>query len=315
MSVNHSTNLPFPKVPAVPAYFQGEYVTSERLLYTPSEFAKQNLLYLQEIGRLTAQKPHTSKRQGLSSFLFFHVLSGSGQLTYGGQTYEAVAGDCVFINCEEAYSHTTHKDDLWTLQWVHFYSENLPAIYQKYLERGGQPVFHTSGSGTLFPGAVTGSSPETLWSRLNATAHSTDFIRDIRINESLSGLISFIMSYSWNPALQKQPKEGQARSYVSAVKDYLESHYGEKITLDNLADRFLVNKYTLSKDFKKQYGTSVINSLLLTRITHAKQLLRFTRLSVDEIGAACGITPLYYFSRIFKQIEGVSPSEYRQRWK
>ena len=65
--------------------FQGEYVSSDRLLYTPSEFAKNNLMYLQEIGRLTAQKPHTSKRQNLSSFLFIYVKSGSGYIDYEGK--------------------------------------------------------------------------------------------------------------------------------------------------------------------------------------------------------------------------------------
>ena len=80
--------------------FQGEYVSSDRLLYTPSEFAKNNLLYLQEIGRLTAQKPHTSKRQNLSSFLFIYVKSGSGYIDYEGKEYAVSGGDCVFINCQ-----------------------------------------------------------------------------------------------------------------------------------------------------------------------------------------------------------------------
>ena len=101
---------------------------------------------------------------------------------------------------------------------------------------------------------------------------------------------------------------------VSALKEYLDNHYSEKITLEGLSEIFFVNKYTLSREFKELYGTSIINYLLLVRITHAKQMLRFTNLSVDEIGASCGITPLYYFSRTFKKIEGISPLEYRRQW-
>ena len=99
------------------------------------------------------------------------------------------------------------------------------------------------------------------------------------------------------------------------LREYLDSHYQEKITLDNLADKFLINKYALSRGFKEQFGTSIINYLLSVRITHAKQLLRFSSDSVEEIGNQCGISPLYYFSRIFKQIEGISPMEYRSQWK
>ena len=64
--------------------FHGTIVTSNRIIYTPSAFAKSNLIYLQETGQLQAKKPHVSQRENLSSYLFFIVKSGSGTLTYEG---------------------------------------------------------------------------------------------------------------------------------------------------------------------------------------------------------------------------------------
>ncbi|MBE5827373.1 MAG: helix-turn-helix domain-containing protein [Butyrivibrio sp.] len=281
--------------------FQGEYVSSDRLLYTPSEFARSNLYYLQEIGSLTAQKPHTSKRQNLSSFLFIYVRSGSGYIDYEGKEYAVSAGDCVFINCRNPYSHRT-SDDLWSIEWIHFNGENILPVYLKYKERGGQAVF--------CPG--NDSKPQGIWEELGTVAGSSDYIRDIRINECLSKLLTFLMSFSWNP--EAAPESG-SKSRVNALKEYLDTHYQEKITLDGLSEIFLTGKYTLSRSFKEQTGTSIINYLLVVRITHAKQMLRFTDMTVEEIGYSCGITPLYYFSRMFKQIEGVSPLEYRMGWK
>ena len=55
-------------------------VQSTRFLYTASLFARTSLLYLQEIGQLTALKAHTSKRTGLASYLCFYVEKGSGVL-------------------------------------------------------------------------------------------------------------------------------------------------------------------------------------------------------------------------------------------
>ena len=289
-------------------YFQGEFSASDRLLYTPSEFARSNLLYLQEIGKLQALKSHVSKRRNLDSFLFFRVRSGSGILGYGGQEYPLSARDCVFIHCKEPYFHRT-GNDLWSLEWVHFYGETMLPIYAKYLERGGKPVIHPEED----------TAPEQIWAQLRAIAHSSDYIRDIRINEVLSSLLSFLMSYSWDPRLSGEDSTAEKKlrpvtRQVSALKEYLDNHYSEKITLEGLSEIFFVNKYTLSREFKELYGTSIINYLLLVRITHAKQMLRFTNLSVDEIGASCGITPLYYFSRTFKKIEGISPLEYRRQW-
>lgn len=122
---------------------QSSSVTSSRILYTPSTFARTSLLHLQEVGSLQAIHPHTSTRTNLTSFLCFVVLSGNGTLTYKGTTYELSAGDCVFIDCRKAYSHST-SNDLWSLQWCHFYAPSLPAVYEKYKERGGRAVFRPS---------------------------------------------------------------------------------------------------------------------------------------------------------------------------
>lgn len=282
--------------------FQGKDVSSDRLLYTPSEFAKSSLIYLQEIGSLKARSTHTSKRQNLESFLFFYVKEGSGVLDYGGKEHSVQAGDCVFINCKNPYSHRT-SEDLWALDWVHFYGGNILPIYLKYAERGGQPVFHPENL----------SEAREIFTHLHDVAYSSDYIRDIRINECLASLLTFLMSFSWQP--EKAGLSDNLSGRVFALKDYLDTHYQEKISLDELSEMFLVNKYTLSRDFKEQFGTSIINYLLIARITHAKQLLRFSNETVEEVGAKCGITPLYYFSRVFKQIEGISPMEYRARWK
>ena len=120
---------------------QSSSVSSSRIIYTPSTFARTSLLHLQEVGSLQAVHPHVSQRSDLVSFLCFVVLSGEGELSYEEQTYQLSEGDCVFIDCRKAYNHST-SDNLWSLQWCHFYAPSLPAVYEKYKERGGRPVFH-----------------------------------------------------------------------------------------------------------------------------------------------------------------------------
>ena len=138
---------------------QSSSVSSSRIIYTPSTFARTSLLHLQEVGSLKALHPHTSKRSDLVSFLCFVVLSGEGELKYEGEEYKLAAGDCVFIDCRKAYSHSTgyssdghttvennavenKKTNLRSHQWCHFYAPTLPAEYEKYKERGGRPLFH-----------------------------------------------------------------------------------------------------------------------------------------------------------------------------
>ena len=276
-------------------------VSSDRILYTPSAFARSSLLHLQEIGRLQACRPHTSKRSGLQSFLFFTVLDGSGELVYIGKEYKLEEGSCVFINCHHPYSHTTDPDNLWTLRWVHFYGPVLSSIYDKYCERGGRPVFQPSDTA---PFTSTLDSLYTL-------ASGSDYIRDMRINEELNCLCTLLMGESWHP---EDKKAAPKRQSVSDVKEYLDQHYAEKVVLDELAALFFIDKYYLSKTFKNQFGLSITTYLQSIRITKAKQLLRFSAKTVEEIGYEVGLGNPAYFSRVFKNVEGVSPQKYREQW-
>ncbi len=279
---------------------QSSFIISFRIIYTPSTFARTSLVHLQEVGSLQAVHPHVSTRTNLLSFLCFIILSGEGTLSYEEQTYQLGQVDCVFIDCRKAYSHST-SDDLWAHQWCHFYAPFLPTVYEKYKERGGHPVFYPDD---LIP--LT-----SLLTDLYNLASSSDYIRDMRINEKLGSLLALLMEQSWHP---ESMTVSIKRLELAAVKEYLDEHYIEKIALDDLSEHFFINKFYLSKIFKETYGTTVNNYLISKRITRAKQLLRFIDMTVDEVGVALGMGDSNYFSRMFRKEEGISPREYRKQW-
>lgn len=313
-------------------------VQSSRILYTPSPFARSSLLHLQEVGSLTAIKPHTSKREKLQSYLCFMVEDGEGELVYEGKKYELRRGDVVFIDCRKAYSHSTgnaHSVDnnhsatekdggkLWSLRWCHFYGPSMPAIYAKYCERGGLPVIRgVDASVDLARGADVArgsdmargadvSQYSTILTDIYTLASSSDYIRDMRINGKLNDLLTLLMESSWHrEAHTNAPKKMD----ISSVKSFLDEHYKEKLSLEAVASHFFIDKHYLARLFKEQYGVTLVTYLQQVRITHAKRMLRFTDKSIEEIGLECGIGDLNYFSRVFKKLEGVSPSEFRRMW-
>lgn len=294
------------------AEFHGDLVTSRRNIYTPSSFARECLLHLQEAGSLRAAKPHTSSRGGLSSYLFFLVVSGSGNLSCGGQETELHAGDAVFLDCTKPYSHTT-SENLWELKWVHFDGAMMPGIYRKFLERSGSAVFH--------PKALGRSRLTSLLDEIYDLSLSDCYTRDMKLNESLSGLLSLVMEEAWNPE-RRQAREALAdfsgpspeESGIAEVRRYLDAHFSEEISLDLLAEKFHFNKYYLMRRFRQQYGTTIGSYLIHTRIGAAKKLLRFSDVTLEEAGARVGIRDANYFSRIFKKVEGITPSQYRKSW-
>ena len=305
---------------------QSSSVQPSRILYTPSPFARSSLLHLQEVGSLTAIRPHTSKREKLQSYLCFMVEDGEGELVYEGKKYELIRGDVVFIDCRKAYSHSTGLNpntELWSLRWCHFYGPSMPAIYAKYCERGGLPVIRGADvSVDLARGADMGrrddvscgadvSQYAAILTDIYTLASSSDYIRDMRINGKLNDLLTLLMESSWHRgAHTNAPKKME----ISRVKSFLDEHYKEKLSLESVASHFFIDKHYLARLFKEQYGVTLVTYLQQVRITYAKRMLRFTDKSIEEIGLECGIGELNYFSRVFKKLEGVSPSEFRRVW-
>lgn len=282
-------------------YFAGPIVNSNRTIYTPSNFAKSNLIFLQEVGELTSVKRHTSERNNLSSFLFFIVTNGSGIVKYGNTEYEVNTGDCVFLNCINAYEHTSSAN-LWSLKWVHFYGTNMEAIYEKYKERGGKVVFS----------APNPSEISALIDEIKNIADSSSYLRDMEIHEKLSSLLLNIMRESWHN--EGTDLSSEKRKDIRLIKEYIDNNYDKEIKLDNLAEIYNINKYYLSHIFKEQYGTSITNYVISTRITKAKHFLRFTDMSAKEIANKIGYEDVNYFIRLFKKIENITPGEYKKKW-
>lgn len=286
--------------------FVGTSVESKRVLYTPSAFARTSLLYLQEVGTLKALAPHISRRDNLTSYLCFVVREGAGELSYAGRQYPLQQGDVVFIDCKNSYAHST-GDKLWTLSWCHFFGAGLAGIYDKYIERGGQPVFRPADQAAPYM---------RILQELYSVAESEDYIRDMRINTLLNELLMHIMEESWHPELHR---DAPKRSEVVKVKEYLDDHYKERVTLEELASVHFLSKFYLAQIFKDTYGITVGNYVTEKRIAEAKRLLRFGRnegrlLTIQEVAAAVGYEDMNYFCRTFKKTEGMSPGEYRKRW-
>ena len=100
---------------------------------------------------------------------------------------------------------------------------------------------------------------------------------------------------------------------VRRAKEYIELHHAEGISLELLATEAGQSTYHLSRLFKRHTGSSIVEYLNSVRIDRAKSLLHAGRLAVQEVSRQVGFADPAYFARVFRRIEGVSPSVYRNR--
>lgn len=109
------------------------------------------------------------------------------------------------------------------------------------------------------------------------------------------------------------PVSPRANRECDQVRRYIDNHFKENLTLDQLAALVHINKYYLSHTFRKEFDTSPINYLISRRIQESCFLLRETDHSLSQIAQILGFSSLSYFSQSFRRLEDISPMEYRKQ--
>ena len=91
---------------------------------------------------------------------------------------------------------------------------------------------------------------------------------------------------------------------------YMEEHLGERMTIDRICRDNLVGRSQLQKLFRDTKGCGVIEFFSMMKIDTAKQMIRDNQLNFTQIADRLGYNSIHYFSRQFKQITTMTPSEY-----
>lgn len=103
----------------------------------------------------------------------------------------------------------------------------------------------------------------------------------------------------------------QQNRVLQKITQVIQTNYSEKITLRSLSSSFYINSAYLGRLFKKNIGLSFNEYLLNIRMSNAMKLLKNTTLSIADISEKVGYFDVDYFSKLFKQSTGVTPSDFR----
>lgn len=116
-----------------------------------------------------------------------------------------------------------------------------------------------------------------------------------------------IKNFQNNTKATKRKNDAEIFQRVSA---YMEAHLYSKLTIDQICRDNLVSRSQLQKIFKQQCKMGIIEYFSTLKIGVAKELIRTQRLNFTQISDTLGYTSIHYFSRQFKKITGMTPSEY-----
>ncbi|MBR5223072.1 MAG: helix-turn-helix transcriptional regulator [Clostridia bacterium] len=133
------------------------------------------------------------------------------------------------------------------------------------------------------------------------------FMEIIIALERMYGLIGYGITHQKldNAPIIKNPKLRDAVLYI-------EGHYSENITLADISKNAKLNHTTLTALMKRELGITAIEYLMQYRITIAKKHLAFTDVPIKDIAGMVGFKTVQHFNRIFKEITGTTPAEFRK---
>ena len=273
--------------------------------------AKASFMYLQEVGYFFSNKSYYTKRSGLESFLIKLTVSGGGIIEYGGNKEQVGPGQFFWIDCQNLQHYYTDPEiGHWDVIWVHFSGYIARAYYDAYRKMivGGTTVGKTTNDSNMY------ILMETLLSRsaqpdFPFTAEQNLIEFDIQNSGILTQLImECFLSIVSSEKTQMVPQ------LVTNIRNYITSHYNEKITLEKLASEFNLDKFYLQKLFRRYTGQSPIEYIIYLRMNRAARLIRTSDMPISEIANTVGIENLSHFTRQFKKLQGMTPSQFRKSW-
>lgn len=281
-------------------YSKGWSEDSVRLIATPSASAKSAFFYVQETGYFKTQPNYFTERESLNSYLLVFTLSGKGYLTYKGKSFSLIPGQAFFIDCMEYQHYKTDEKDLWEILWVHFNGATSRGYYDLFA-KSGCPIVSLSQDSRIV---------NILWNLIEL--HRT---KDIRTEQLSSRLLVELLTELLFSAGNIDASSYLIPEYIRQAMSFLDKHFSEKILLEELAGRFSVSKFHLSREFKKYTGFSPNEYLINARITFAKELLKYSDLPVAEISEKVGIENISHFINLFKDRVDLTPLSFRNKWR
>ena len=106
-------------------------------------------------------------------------------------------------------------------------------------------------------------------------------------------------------------KGGSGKGVADRAREYVMQHVMEKITLGDVADHACVSLSYMSKSFKRIMGISLVDYINSTKVEKAKEMMQEGKGDrIADIALSLGFTNIYYFSKVFRKVEGIPPTEY-----
>lgn len=232
------------------------------------------------------------------------ITSGKGQVTYNNKKYPLKKGMLCYISPDNEHSIKIDTKDPICFMSVHFDYTSVNHKYGKWEFENYPGILPLSTSIELNDYYQIESSFSELVKTWYSKIPGYEFLSKTDFQRLL-----IVIYYS----SKRHKKNSEHSVKVEKIITYMNKNIDKKLGLLDFSEYVQLSQFHMSRIFKNATGYSVIRFFNKLKMDKAKELLIEGENKIKEISTFLGFTDEFYFSRIFKKIEGISPSEYSSK--
>lgn len=252
-------------------------------------------------------KKHQPNMHYHHAYELYYIIEGEREYFIDDTFFKASRGDLVWVPANVLHRTAGKGATRYLMYFKYdFLNQYVQAPLLNELLRGDAFVFHADTVNDVQINNLLGR----ILSEFGEQEKEFSKQREMLMVGYLLQLL-FLLYTAENTYVAKIPEE----THASQIIKYINENYATIANMEEVANKFFISKYYLCHLFKKSIGVSFVSYLNTIRIKAACDILKTEDLFLSEIAIRCGFNSTPYFCKVFKDEKGMSPSEYRKKFK
>jgi AraC-like DNA-binding protein len=240
---------------------------------------------------------HSMRREKHDDNLLILCTEGQGSVDTGSRQFAVKPGDTVILPRGVGHAYHSDENDPWTLYWVHFMGKDAPT-FLSHLRGEDEYCIHSGVEPSLLAGFEQMLAVDTTGYRMDAFIAAANRLRHL--------LAEFALCRD----RQRGEKTGSMRPLE--LQAFMRERLRGSLSLAELAAFSGLTPQHFAMRYKSETGYSPMRHFLHMKMEAACRLLDSTGFSVKAVASHLGYADPLYFSRVFRQTVGLSPTQYRE---
>ena len=254
----------------------------------PPRIHKHEYLFNIETGRV------------VNEYQLLYIVEGKGTLkTASAGSFDIEAGDVFLLFPGEWHTYFPDPDSGWKEYWIGFSGVNIDSRIESGFFSKNSPLYKIGYNETVV--------------NLYHEAISVAKKQEMHFQQLLAGIVNYMLGIVFTIDCNRKLKNSSFPQIVEKARRYMQENIDKKIDIPAIAQHLNISYSTFRHTFKQYVGISPAQYYLNLKIQRAKDMLKSTKASIKEISYSLDFETPEYFTKLFRNKTGMTPSQFREQ--